>query len=396
MTADLPNYSGPRETNSRHAGPTFGIMKLKIALVAVVAMSALGWFVLRHSPQPISTLPDSPTAAKASPPAAHTRATATATDPTPEVSEKREATNFIARLVKGESLPVKLEQLANYLQANHRSAESLLAAYQATHERSLLDEAIAKYPHDPRVAYTAWFRTPADPNDPEAIKARRQALDVLKEAAPDNALANYLSARNYFVSGQTEQAIQELQAGAGKSNFNDYTQDSIQSMTEAYLAAGYSEAEAKLAALTGALLPHLAELKQDGVRLVELAKSYQQAGDNASAQTMLQMCQDLGQRLDDANSMTLIQQLVGIALERMGLEAAAGMSSEADSTQALQDGLQAVLQRRENIRTLARAAPIDEWVQTASPEDIIAYCDRERIFGEQKALQWVANRNSNP
>ena len=84
------------------------------------------------------------------------------------------------------------------------------------------------------------------------IKARRQALDILKQAAPDNALANYLSAGNYFKSGQPEQAIEELQAGAAKLNFNDYTQDSIQSMTEAYMAAGYSEAEAKLAATTGA------------------------------------------------------------------------------------------------------------------------------------------------
>jgi len=384
------------ETNSRQPGPIFGIMKLKISLAAVVTMSVLGWLALRHSPQAMSTLPDSPAAAKASAPAAPTPAIATATDKTAEVSEKREATNFIARLVKGESLPVKLDQLANYLQANHRSAESLLAAFQATHERSLLDEAIERYPHDPRVAYTAWFRTPAGPDDSDGIKARRQALDVLKEAAPDNALVNYLSARNYFASGQPGQAIQELQAGAVKPNFNDYTQDSIQSMAEAYLAAGYSEAEAKLAAVTGALLPHLAELKQDGVRLVELAKSYQQAGDSASAQMMLQMCQNLGQRLDDANSMTLIQQLVGIALERMSLEAATGMASDANSTQALQDGLKAVLQRRENIRTLASAAPIDEWVQTASPEDIIAYCDRERIFGEQKTLQWVANRNSNP
>src|ERR1051326_8964186 len=39
---------------------------------------------------------------------------------------------------------------------------------------------------------------------------------------------------------------------------------------------------------------------------------------------------------------------------------------------------------------------MEDWFQTASPEDIAAYCDRERIFGEQKTLQWLANRNSNP
>jgi hypothetical protein len=367
-------------------------MNSKIVIVAL-AMSLAGWLAFRHSPRPMPTQPDPPAAAKVIALAAPTPAIAIAMDTMPPVSEQRVSTNFLALLAKGESLPVNLDQLAAYLQANHRNAESLLAAYQATHERSLLDEAIATYPHDPHVAYTAWFRPPAGPNDPDGLKARRQALDVLKEAAPDNALVNYLSAGNYFASGRPEQAIQELQAGAAKPNFNDYTQDGIQNMTEAYMAAGYSEPEAKMAALTGALFPYLPELKQDGLRLVELAKSYQQVGDRPSAQTLLQMCQDLGQRLDDVNSMTLIQELVGIALQRIGLEAAAGMAPDANSNQAVQDQLNALSQRRQDLRALTSATPIDVWLQTASPGDIIAYCDRQRIFGEQKALQWLADRN---
>jgi hypothetical protein len=370
-------------------------MKSKIVILALV-MLVLGWLVLRRSAEPMSTQQDQPAVMEAEATAVQSPAITVTTNMAVPVARERERTNLIAWLAKGESLPVKLEQLTVYLQANHRNAESLLAAYQATHEKSLLEEAMQKYPHDPRVAYTAWFRSPAGPDDPEAVKARRQALDVLKDAAPDNALANYLSAGNYFSSGQAEQAVQELQAGAAKSNFNDYTQDSIQSMTEAYLAAGYSEAEAKLAATSGALLPDLAELKKDGLRLVELAKTYQQAGDSESAQAMLQLCHELGQRLDDVNSMTLIQPLVGIALQRMSLDAAAGMASDADSNQAVQDRMAALLQHRQDIRSLASANPIDAWLQTASPEDIIAYCDRERVFGEQKALQWLANRNSNP
>ena len=312
------------------------------------------------------------------------------------VSNEALSTNFLERLLQGESLPVTAEQLTSYLQANHRSADSLLAAYQATGERALLDEALRNYPHDPRVAYNAWFRTPAGPDDPEGIRSRRQALDLLQEAAPDNALVNYLSARNYFASGQPERAIQEMQAGAAKPNYDDYTRDDMQSMTEAYLAAGYSEAEAKLAANTGALLPHLAELKQDGVRLAEIAKSYQQAGDSASAQAMLQMCQDLGQRLDDRNATTLIQQLVGIAVQRIGLDAATAMSVDPGNSPAIQDRVNALTQEREDIKALVAGHQIETWLQTASPQDVVAFCDRERAFGEVKALQWLANRNANP
>jgi hypothetical protein len=369
-------------------------MKSRILLLVALAILPLGWLASRHSPQP-----DPPAATPviaASAPTVPTSTPALAANASTPISENQPATNFLARLVKGEPLPVTLEQLAPYLATNHRNADSLLAAYQATHERALLDEAMAKYPTDPRVAYAAWFRSQPDANDPDALKARRKALDVLKQAAPDNALANYLSAGNYFKSSQPEQAIQELLAGAAKPNFNDYTQDAIQSMTEAYMSAGYSEAESKLAALSGALLPHLAELKQDGLRLVELAKSYQQAGDPVSAQSMLQMCQDLGTRLDDPNSMTLIQPLVGIAIQRIGLEAAVAMASDPASGQASQDQINALLQRRNDVQALVKSLHMEDWFQTASPEDIAAYCDRERIFGEQKTLQWLANRNSNP
>ena len=70
------------------------------------------------------------------------------------------------------------------------------------------------------------------------------------------------------------------------------------------------------------------------------------------------------------------------------------MTPDADSSQAIQNGLNAVRQHREDIRALAAGQPIETWLQTASPEDIVAYSDRQRIFGEQKTLQWLANRNS--
>jgi hypothetical protein len=304
--------------------------------------------------------------------------------------QKTQATNLLALLLKGELPDLTPGQLKAYLEANHRNAESLLAAYQATHERALLDEAIANYPNDPQVAYTAWFRTPAD--DPGALQARRQALDLFKQAAPDNALANYLSAANYFKSGQPELALQELQTAAAKPTYNDYTQDAIQSMEEAYLAAGYSEVEAKAAATTGALLPHLAEMKQAGLSLVELANSYQQAGDPASAQALFQMCLDLGQRLDDPNSLTLIQPLVGIAIQRAGLAAMASAASDADAAQAIQERLNSLNQQRAGIRALVADQPIETWLPNATSEEANAYFDRMRLFGEQRALQWLATR----
>ena len=58
--------------------------------------------------------------------------------------------------------------------------------------------------------------------------------------------------------------------------------------------------------------------------------------------------------------------------------------------------LNALTQERQDIKALVAGHQIETWLQTASPQDVVAFCDRERAFGEAKALQWLANRNANP
>src|SRR5437870_13409509 len=69
-------------------------------------------------------------------------------DPTPEGPSH---TNLIARLLKGEELPkLNPEQVRSYLEKNHRSVESLLAAFHATDDLTFLQAAMERYPADPR------------------------------------------------------------------------------------------------------------------------------------------------------------------------------------------------------------------------------------------------------
>ena len=74
-----------------------------------------------------------------------------------------------------------------------------------------------KYPNDPHVDFEALLQTNAMPD------GRRQWLSAFEKSAPDNALANYLSAADYFKSGQADQALQELSAASGKQGFQDYS-----------------------------------------------------------------------------------------------------------------------------------------------------------------------------
>ena len=99
-----------------------------------------------------------------------------------------------------------------------------------------------KFPGDPGVAFEAACKKDASPTE------RREWLEAFKKAAPDNPLANYLSALDYFKSGQSDQALQELTAALDRPGFADYTEERIQTDEEAYRAAGFSEAEAKMAA----------------------------------------------------------------------------------------------------------------------------------------------------
>src|SRR5439155_13818935 len=276
------------------------------------------------------------------------------------------------------------EQVQSYLEKNHRSVKSLLAAFHATDERTFLREAMDKYPGDPRLDYVAWCRS-------QSPEERRQWLDAFKQSAPDNALAHYLSARDRFKSGQNDQAVQELLAAATKP-IQDYSLDFVQNGEEAYRAAGYSDAEAKMIATSTLLLPQLAEYKEVGRNLVDLAEAYRQSGDGASAQAALQMGISLGQRLDEPGSLTIIQSLVGIALQRIVFNAMDPNSPYGDTGQTVQNQIDALAQRREAIRALAQQ--VETVLPTMSDQDLISYFDRLKVCGEQAAIGWAASRHN--
>jgi hypothetical protein len=124
-----------------------------------------------------------------------------------------------------------------------------------------------KYPNNPQVAVEALFAKDL------SAEQRRQWLSAFEQSALDNPLANYLSARDYLQAGQTDQAIQELAAASGKHQFQNYTLDRRQDDEEAYLAAGYPIAEAKVIASSQILLPRLTTAIRGQGRCARLMRS---------------------------------------------------------------------------------------------------------------------------
>jgi RNA polymerase sigma factor (sigma-70 family) len=295
-------------------------------------------------------------------------------------------TNLYARF---KDKPPKLtsEQVAAYLKANGRNAASLLAAYRTSGDPSLLKEAMEKYPNDPQVAFEAVFDKDLSPEQ------HRQWLTAFAQAAPDNALANYLSALDYFKAGQTDQAVQELIAADGKPQFQDYRLDRFQDDAEAYLAAGYSVAEAKALASTQLPLPFLQPLRVE-VRdyLVPLANSYSQVGDVVSAQAALQMGVNLGQRfdVDGPSGQFKINNLVGMAIQRNVLGAMDPNSPYGGNGQTVQDQINQLAQQAAALKELGQQ---DETLrQTMSDQDWISYTDRRMAFGDEAAMRWLITK----
>jgi hypothetical protein len=212
----------------------------------------------------------------------------------------------------------------------------------------------------------------------------------LKQSAPDNAVANYLSANDYFKAGQSNLAVQEISAAMGKSRLDDYSRDAMQNAQEAWQAAGYSEAEAKALSMGETEVPTMAQYKQIGNGLTNLVASYRQAGDEASAQSLLQMGMSLGQRLDDPASLTLIQPLVGMAVQRQMLNAMDPTAPYGDTGQTVQSQIDALMQQRNNMRTIT--GPGLQLLDTLPEQDLNMYFDRLKTSGELNAMRWLVNK----
>ncbi len=291
-----------------------------------------------------------------------------------------QSTNLYNRL-KDKDFKLTAAQVESYLRTSGRNAASLLAAYRTTSDPALLTEAMRNFPDDPQVAFEAALRKDVSPEE------QRKWLDVLKKSDPDNALPNYLSALNDFKMGQTDQAVKEFTAAAGKQ-FEDYTSQRYQDDTEAYLAAGYSVADAKYAAGSQLLLPQLLQTKNAGLAMIDLAKSYQQSGDAASAQAASQMTVDLGARYSTPSpGEPIISQLVGLALETIGLKNMDPNAPYGNSGQTVQDQINQVQQQREQLTQ--RANQVEALLPQISEQDWIVYRDRWLMFGEQNAENWV-------
>jgi hypothetical protein len=169
----------------------------------------------------------------------------------------------------------------------------------------------------------------------------------------------------------------------------------VQDDEEAYRSAGYSVAEAKIIPSMQLLLPQLAQMKELSQNLTELAKSYRQAGDESSAQAVLQMAAKLGQRYSQVTpGEPEISQLVGIAIERIALNSMDPNAPYGSAGQTVKSWLEQLTQQRTDLQQLAKQT--EALMPSLTDQDWISYKDRWRNFGEEAAGRWLISKYGKP
>ena len=291
------------------------------------------------------------------------------------------------RIPPGEPQPTKLsaEEVEKFLQRNHRNATSLRTAFLVTVDTNYLNEAGANFPGDSKVQLSVLLHG-APPEE------RRKWLDAFKESAPENSLANYLSAREYFNSGQADDGLKELIEATRRPLFQDYTMDSIQALDELGRETGLPPWHSMTTAMAGWASEHMSELallKNLARDVGDLRKQYQTAGDSQSAENLSQMALALAGRLNGGDeSKFAINHLVAISMESSALgQLPPDTAFDFLGGKTPKDRADELRQQKEAIQSLTKGFQSAFFNSTESERT--AYAEKARAEGELEAMRWI-------
>jgi hypothetical protein len=275
-------------------------------------------------------------------------------------------------------------EIAEYLAANRTNALSLVSAFEATRDREYLKQAALAHPNDPLVQAKIISHNVF----PER---RRELIEQFKKSAPQNSFGNFLSAREKMNGGDVQGALAEIAATEGK-RYNDYTREAIIGLDEAYLSAGRPVVEAKALGSSNLLLPQFAPMKKLASEFADLAVEYGKVGDVAAQQSLLEGAWRMGTQLREfGESASLLQDLVGLAMENMALQRwPEGAEAPFLTEKSVAERTAENVAYRKDVR--ASSSVFGAWLPNAPEHEIIAFYDRLRAFGEGDAMNWLRSR----
>jgi hypothetical protein len=281
------------------------------------------------------------------------------------------------------------EQIERCLGMHPRDAGHLLAAFHLSKDTNYLNEALAGFSSNPQVQLTVLLRNifPAD---------RRKWLDSFKASSPGNALADYLSAEDYFKCGDTNAALKELLAADHKTQFEIFSVESGLNQEDLAECSGKQPMEAISLSMAGFSeddLPLIAELKRLAQSMRDLQKQLAAAGDKESAENVAEGGIDLARQIEGGESgKYFINRLVGRAIGSIFLK-----QLDQNTPYDFLDGktpaqVQAEMKtEKEKEKALLRA--FSERYAHFNDAELQAYAQRMKIYGELAAMKWFVEQH---
>lgn len=277
-----------------------------------------------------------------------------------------------------EAKTLSAEQIEAFVSSRNRGVDSLLSAFRLGGDEAYLKEALERFPDHPQVLLMGLSQE-------QRPEQRLALLEKLKRTDPNNALGNCMSASALLELGRKQEAMEELQKSVGKPVGN-FLNESALSDEEAYLASGFSPAQAKMMAVNGLSNPHVLQLRSLADRMREMRGDYQAIEDSQSAETLRGIQVGLARQLQESGS--VVDFLVGMAVEKKALE---GVDSEeaAARLEELAQQKQGLTGRMEQVANLMKdpAVPEGDW---------LLYFDRAKLFGEAAANEWMLEKHPQP
>jgi RNA polymerase sigma factor (sigma-70 family) len=276
------------------------------------------------------------------------------------------------------------EQIEAYLQKNQRSADSLLAAYKVSQDPAYLREAAASFPDTPAVQF-AVVSGNVFPG------GQRKWIDAFKASSPDNALAWYFSALDYFNSNQPDLAVPELAEATRRQSFDIYAAQNTQAMEEMCLLAGWPPLPARAWALSRQSNSHLTSLKNLAGQMMQAQQLDLARGDAASANSLAAMGMVLGNTLRARGP---IEQLMGIGIEKKILAQLDPAVNYDFLDRPVSEALAELDRQKQAIADALKNR--DQVRPTLNAADLVNYFEHEKLYGEMNALQWLQSTNRQP
>lgn len=281
--------------------------------------------------------------------------------------------------------PLTAQQIETYVVANKRDAESLLAAYRVSTNVAYLTEAARAFPEDPDVQY-AVVASRAAPD------VQRQWIELYKTSSPDNALAWYFSGLEHYRTGDTNRAIAELLVAAHKPAFRADLAPTLQAIQEMHMSAGRAAEEARILAFqSSAMVPHLVQMRELANAMGGSIDALRRQNDASTAEQIAGSGFVLGSHLSaGGGSQTLINQLVGIAIQKKFLDQFDGEGSDPFG-RPIAEARSQIENHRNSLRDHTKSATA--LLAGLDDRQLDNYMERVKLYGEEAALVWMKSKH---